>query len=57
MKGQSGVLKDMDSRAAFLQDASHRIRLVYTPKHCSWLNQVEIKSREHWTKRTARGKV
>lgn len=42
VKGRSGILQDMDSRAAFLQDADHRIRLVYTPKHCSWLNQVEI---------------
>ena len=23
-------------------DASHRVRLVYVPKHTSWLNQVEI---------------
>jgi len=27
---------------AFLEDTSHRIRFVYTPKHCSWLNQIEI---------------
>jgi transposase len=32
----------MPSRAAFLQDPTHRIRCVYTPKHTSWLNQVEI---------------
>ena len=32
----------MNSRATFLQDSSHHIRFVYTPKHCSWLNQIEI---------------
>lgn len=41
-KRTSGVLFDVASRRRFLSDESHRIRFVYTPKHCSWLNQVEI---------------
>jgi transposase len=41
-KGQSGVLESQPSRAKFLSDPSHRIRFVYTPKHSSWLNQIEI---------------
>ena len=32
----------MASRPAFLSGESHRIRFVYTPKHSSWRNQIEV---------------
>jgi transposase len=43
-KGNLKNLKsNLASRRAFLQDGTHRIRLVYTPKkHTSWLNQIEL---------------
>ncbi len=40
-KGASGILANQASRKAFLQDQGHTVRFLYTPKHCSWLNQIE----------------
>lgn len=41
-KGVRGILKSVCTRTEYFADPTDRLRILVTPRHCSWMNQIEI---------------
>lgn len=42
VKGKSGILQSARTRQGFVRDLRRPIVVHFTPKHCSWINQIRM---------------